>query len=262
MISERYKWIALIFLLTLSGCNYNPFIRNNQTTGSPTAAAVGAGVGAGSVALLRGPNSLIVLAGLGGGAAGYYATTLRYDAGGVLRAGGKVYKVGDVVGIYLQTDNIFESNTANFLPQAAPALDSAAAVLKRYPANNIVISGNTSGFYRSKWEQRLSERRAQKVAGYLWNAGVNQFKEPGTDTRKLTYVGYGDYFPIATHLTNIGIRENSRIQITSYPSDCDLEIDGGHQAFNNVSRLNDAKITEASHTGCYQDDTGRSECFK
>jgi len=226
------KWkinlISALFPL-LASCTYNPFLADNHTTGSPLAAGLGAGIGASGAALLGAPKSLMVLSGLAGGAIGYYVTTLRYASGGVLQAGGKVYKIGDYLGIYIPTDHLFEPNTADFLPQAPPILDSAADILKRYPNHSIVISGNTSGFYRAKWEQQLSEQRAQKVSAYLWNKGINH-NNPRLHFYKLNYIGYGDYFPIAKPLYNKGIRENSRIQITSYPKDCDVLQDEADKA--------------------------------
>jgi hypothetical protein len=216
---------AIVFSLPLlAGCTYNPFLADNHTTGSPLAAGIGAGMGAGGVALLGGSKATMAIAGLAGGAIGYYVTTLRYASGGIIQTGGKVYKIGDYLGIYIPTDHLFEPNTADFLPQAKPILDSTVYVLKRYPNRSILISGNTSGFYRARWEQDLSERRAQKVSAYLWNAGISQ-NNPRLHFNKLNYVGHGDYFPLAKDITNTGIRENSRIQITSYPVYCDLEIE-------------------------------------
>lgn len=240
----------------LASCTYNPFTTNNETTGSPAAAVVGAGVGAGGVALLGGSKAYMGAAGLAGGAIGYYVTTLRYESGSILQAGGKVYKVGDVLGIYIPTTNMFEPNTDEFLPQAKPILDSVVVVLNRYPSNNILISGNTSGFYRAKWEQKLSERRAQKISAFLWNAGINNFKERSLSLRKLNYVGHGDFFPIAQKLTNNGIRENSRIQITSYPSAQSLHLDKQHQAVFNVGDMNgDVRISDAPPGGCETTDS-------
>lgn len=235
-MKKEMSILALFFLLT--ACAYNPFITSNHTTGNPAGAVIGAGAGAGGMALLGGPKGLMALAGLGGGALGYYATTLRYDAGGVVQSGGQVYKMGDFVGVDIPSDKLFEPNTADFLPQANPILDSAVAVLARCPNNSILISGNTSGFIRSKREQKLSEDRAERVAAYLWNAGINSFKNPGIDMRKLRYVGYGNYFPIANNYTNESIRKNSRIQITSYPSDKDLYLDAEHSAMRNIGALN------------------------
>lgn len=228
----------LFFLLTSTSCSFNPFVANHPETGNPGAAVLGAGIGGGSIALLGGNRFITSAGALLGGAIGYYVTTLRYDAGGIIQGGGTVYQLGNFVGIYMPSDQIFEPNTAKFLPQAEPILDSAYQVLLRTPNNNIIISGNTSGFYHSKWEQYLSEKRAQKVAAYLWHKGINQYK-PGTiELRKLNYVGYGDYFPLAAHHTNHGIRENSRIQITSYPSESELPF---NQKERNVYNIDDMR---------------------
>ncbi len=255
---------TLMLAFCLSSCTYNPFIDNNRTTGDATGAIVGAGVGAGGVGLLGGTRPMMVAAGLGGGALGYYVTTLRYDSGGIVQAGGQVYSVGQTVGIYIPSDKLFELNSDELRPQAPQILDSVAVVLQRYPNNNIIISGNTSGFGRAHWEQRLSQRRAQKVSAYLWSSGgINQFKEPGNDLRKLNYVGYGDYFPIAADLTNNGIRENSRIQITSYPTDCDLHLDKQHIALRNMGSLDDDGLRTASVNKCKNvgPDGDINECF-
>lgn len=240
--------VLICSLPWLISCSFNPFTTNNHETGNPAGAVIGAGIGAGGIALLGGTRPYIALGGILGGAAGYYVTTLRYDSGGVIQAGGKVYKVGDLIGIYIPSDNLFEPNTTEFLPQAGSILDSVAAILDRYPNNNILISGNTSGFYCARWEQKLSERRAQKVSAYLWNAGISNFKdETGTDLRNLNYVGYGDYFPISSDITNKGIRENSRIQITSYPSDCDLLLGKREVAVHNMGALSDDTIMDAPY---------------
>lgn len=231
--------IMCFALAALSGCSFNPFYRDNLQSGSVTGAAVGGVVGAGTAAALGGSKTMMALSGLTGAAIGYYVTTIRYDSGGIMRACGQVYRVGDYVGIYIPTDRLFEPNTDELQPQAGAILDSTAAVLSHYPNNNILISGNTSGFYHARWEQNLSERRAQKVAAYLWNAGINQFKENSVSSRRLTYVGYGDYFPIANQYTNEGLRQNSRIQITSYPSKVDLGLGKRQHTFNNYAGLDD-----------------------
>ena len=228
-------FIVSLGLLLLFGCSYNPFAPNNHLTGSPLGTAVGAGVGAGSTALLRAPAPLVAAAGIGGGAIGYYVTTVRFAAGNIIQAGGQIYTEGDYLGIYVPTDQLFEPNTADFLPQATPILDSIVAVLQHYPDSGVLISGNTSGFAGAKFEQRLSEKRAKQVAGYLWANGISNFKNQSIEIRKLRYVGYGSYFPIATDQTLDGLRSNSRIQITAYPSDCDLNSKG--KAFDNIGAI-------------------------
>jgi outer membrane protein OmpA-like peptidoglycan-associated protein len=257
----KHSVICLAALsLALSGCSINPFRSNNHLTGSATSTVIGAAASAGAVAALGGSKPLILAAGLGGGALGYYLSTLRHDAGELIQAGGQVYQVGYYVGIDLPTDQIFEVNTAEFTPQAPAILDSVTAVLQRYPDNNILISGNTSGFGLTRYEKKLSLARAKQVTSYLKESGINHFKEDSMNTRKLSYVGYGNYFPISSDLTNQGIRQNSRIQITLYPSNADLHLDQRHQALHNIGSLKDDVGTVKSSNECRKYDY-QNECW-
>lgn len=254
--------LLFLALLFLSACTFNPFSFNNNTTGDPTGAVVGAAAGAGTAALLGAPKPYMALAGLGGGAIGYYVTTLRYDAGGIMEYGGQVYQVGDFLGIEISTDQLFETNTDEFTDNACVILDSTVRVLNRYPNNHILVSGNTSGFQSDRREVRLSEKRARKVADYLRDAGLNNFQDKSLETRKLTYVGYGHYFPIATSHRNKGIRQNSRIQITSYRSQDDLKRSKREEAVNNIGDDNsDQRINEApARRACYKGEGGDGGC--
>src|SRR3990167_441720 len=88
-IMTRCLFVACLGFILLSGCSLNnPFTTNNHLTGSPIGTAIGAGAGAGTMALLKAPTPLIVAAGLGGGAIGYYVTSLRFASGGIIQAGG------------------------------------------------------------------------------------------------------------------------------------------------------------------------------
>jgi len=249
-VMQRKACLAIstlaLTLTLLSGCTYNPFM-DNHLTGSVTSTAVGAGAGVGAVALFRGSPTALVIGGLTGGAIGYYTSTLRFSSGGLIQSGGQVYKIGDFIGIYIPSDKIFVVNTADFNYRATRILDSVVSILNRYPNNNIIISGNTSGFGRPRYERQLSLRRAQRISAYLWSQGITQFKEGATDAsmRQLNYTGYGNYFPIANDDTNNNIRENSRIQITSYPTDCNLHLDKRHAAVYNIGAEDDSFIDKA-----------------
>lgn len=224
----------LIASLLLSGCN------TNRPTGSGVSTLIGAGVGAGGIALLGGSKPMMVLGGIGGGMLGYYLSTQRHDAGVLIKAGGQVYQVGDFIGIEIPSDKLFEPNTAELLPQATPILESAADVLQRTPSHNILVSGNTSGIGQARWEKRLSQKRAEKVAAFFWNAGITPDLPSSDRKRRLTYVGNGNYFPIAHDRTNESLRSNSRIQITSYPSDVDLHAGKVETPMSNIGAYKDA----------------------
>ncbi|HSW69665.1 MAG TPA: OmpA family protein [Gammaproteobacteria bacterium] len=258
---------ACIFALVqgLAACSFNPFTTDNTLTGKPGPTLAGGAIGAGSVALLGGSKYAIGLAGLGGAALGYYVSTLNFDAGGVTQIGGQVFTLGDYVTIEIPTDQIFDENSADLLPEASPVLQSTVEVLKRYPDNNILVSGNTSGFGTRRWELSLSERRAREVAAYLWAHGINGFKggtqfNPNEPLRTLSYVGYGNYFPIANNIKADSIRQNSRIQITSYPSRDRLKICKDQKVFANIGELNQASVNSSAPVSAngYQDKPLRS----
>jgi len=229
-------------MLTFCSCTLNPFTTDNKLTGSAGSTAIGAGIGAGVAWLAGASKPVIIGAGLGGAAVGYYVSTLRFASGGVIKGGGQVFALGDYVSIEIPTDRLFDSNTADLLDDAGVLLDSAVEVLKRYPNNNIIISANTSGFGSAKFERKLSEDRAREVSAYLWAHGINDFQNQSINTRKLTFVGYGNYFPIANHIRNDSIRQNSRIQITAYPTAAQLGIDNCSKAFNNIGASGDDEV--------------------
>src|SRR3990167_2368815 len=128
--------VCVLCCFIMTACAYNPFIRNNNLTGSPTATVFGAGAGAGSVWLLGGSKTMMLFGGVAGGTAAYYLTSLRYDAAGIIDAGGDVYVLGDYMGIYIPSDKLFEVNTADLLPSAPRILNSVVTVLQHKPDNN------------------------------------------------------------------------------------------------------------------------------
>ena len=253
MFLKRITAFLLSFTLLLSqtSCSYNPFSSNNELTGSPAGAVGGGIVGAGSAALLGAQKWAIALSGLGGAALGYYVTTVNFASGGIVKAGGQVYSVGDYVTIEIPTDSIFDDNSSDLLPEAVPALDSTISVLEHYPNNNIIVSGNTSGYGAKRYELRLSEARARQVAAYLWSHGISAFKASDVTlpTRRLMYVGYGNYFPIANNIKAASIRQNSRIQITSFPSLRDLKLCPDQKVFANIGAYKDESSDPPEPTG-------------
>jgi outer membrane protein OmpA-like peptidoglycan-associated protein len=222
----------------LAGCTANT-PKNRDSSRQVAGAAIGGAAAGVGTAALGAPRPLIVGASVGGMALGYYVTTLRFDAGPIYKVGGQVYAQGDYVGINIPSYKLFEANTAEFRADATPLLDSTVAVLKRYPNSNILVSGNTSGIAGHRFDQKLSQARARQVAAYLWAHGVNSFESQSIQRRRLAFVGYGDYFPIASDVKIENVQKNSRIQITAYPSRRDLQLDPMTRAFENVGSAYD-----------------------
>ena len=239
--------LTAFWLITLASCSVNPFRADNELTGTATGTAIGAGAGAATAYIAGASKAEIGLTALVGAAAGYYISSLSFSSGGITHVGGKIYTLGDLVTIEIPSDMLFDVNTSDLLTEAGPVLDSVIAVLKRYPNNNIMISGNTNGYYFDRYERALSENRARQVAAYLWAHGINNFTDQNSNygslkdgknyTRRLRYVGYGSYFPISSDLTAQGRSANNRIQITSYPKRSKLHMNKCGKVFTNIGSV-------------------------
>jgi outer membrane protein OmpA-like peptidoglycan-associated protein len=245
-MEHRLKTFFLCVLLALAGCA--PISQENPPTGNIVGTAIGGVTGAGVAGLLGAPKPVVAVAGIAGAGLGYYLTTLRFASSGIVAAGGKVYMVGDYVIIDIPTDNLFDTNTAEFLPGTETILDSLVRVLTRYNGHNIFISGNTSNFWTDRFSKKISECRAAQVASYLWAHGITNmltFRKDTNETndgkqRRLIYIGYGNEFPIANDLRIKGIRSNSRIQIIASPSYATLYWNKGrHKHFKPFKNIGD-----------------------
>lgn len=234
--------LILTILIPLTGCQ--PITRSDPPTGNYVGPLIGGAAGAVIPGLFGASKTYMFAGGLAGAGLGYYFTSLRFDASGIIHAGGHVYTQGQMVTIEIPSDHLFEVNTAEFLPGTEPILDSIVNVLSRYPGNNIMISASTSGSGPARYEQALSEERARQIAGYTWAHGVVGATEQNVgsvrfDKKRFIYVGYGDLFPVANHIRLKGIRQNSRIQITAYPTAAQLRLDGCFSVFTNIGGTNE-----------------------
>ena len=83
-------------------------------------------------------------------------------------------------------------------------------VLKEYDKTVIEVAGHTDSIGSDQYNQALSERRAQSVAGYLASHGVKQ--------QRLITIGAGEASPgrIERHRSRAA-RSNRRVELTIVP---------------------------------------------
>ncbi|OGT21771.1 MAG: hypothetical protein A3C55_00850 [Gammaproteobacteria bacterium RIFCSPHIGHO2_02_FULL_42_13] len=180
-----------------------------------TGAVVGAAIGTGAGAIVA-SNAMIPGAVIGGGVgaiagSGIYGSELEHAQISVVDLPGKTI-------IVIPSDNLFEINTANFLPNAT---DILADVQNMLPADkDIYISANTDpiGASISFQGSPLSEQQAAKVAGYFWANGL----KINDANQNIHYHGNDDDYPIASNDRLEGMTINRRIQITLVPHEADI----------------------------------------
>lgn len=100
---------------------------------------------------------------------------------------------------------LFEVNQHQLKGDHQAALDSVAALLKRYPGLTAEISGHTDNTGGDAHNARLSTLRAEAVADYL--------VEQGIATSRLRFIGQGSTQPLADNGTEAGRRRNRRVEI-------------------------------------------------
>lgn len=117
---------------------------------------------------------------------------------------------GREVRISLAADVLFDFDKAELKPEARPALEKVAAVLKSYPNAQTRIEGHTDAKGDDAYNQKLSERRADSVRKWLAANGA------GT---KIGTQGFGRKKPVAPNTTKDGKdspegrQKNRRVEI-------------------------------------------------
>jgi len=79
--------------------------------------------------------------------------------------------------IALAADVLFDFDKASLRPEAKPALDKVLEVLKSYPKASATIEGHTDGKGDDTYNNKLSERRAESVRGWLAANGASLNKD-------------------------------------------------------------------------------------
>lgn len=105
-------------------------------------------------------------------------------------------------GCWALKGTIFDTNKAVIKAEFQSQLDDVANVLKNVPELKIEIQGHTDSAGSEKYNQTLSEKRANAVKDYLASKGIN--------ANRMTAKGYGESMPVASNDTEEGRAANRR----------------------------------------------------
>lgn len=108
--------------------------------------------------------------------------------------------------ITLEGDANFDTDKATLRPDARARLDALIQSARGVTFTTVTVNGYTDSRGSAAHNQNLSERRAQSVAQYLHDHGL-QSQRFGTH-------GYGASNPVATNATAAGRAQNRRVEIT------------------------------------------------
>lgn len=107
--------------------------------------------------------------------------------------------------IYTLGDTLFATNKADLKPGSQSSFDRLARVLNETPNRKIIVEGHTDSTGAEDYNLTLSQRRADAVKNYLVSQGV--------DAGRITAVGKGEGFPVASNDTPSGRQQNRRVEV-------------------------------------------------
>ena len=206
---------VLIFSLSagLTGCasTASPERQERVTQRDRTVkgASIGAVAGA-AAAVLKGErqaDEILAGAAIGavvGGGIGAYMDHQQEKLAHI--PGTTVERVGeDTLLVHFNSDVLFDVDSATIDSSGRGTLTDVAGVLKQYDKTAVVIQGHTDSTGSDEHNQVLSERRADSVRDYLDSTGV--------DDRRLSAVGMGEGYPVASNDSESGRRQNRRVDV-------------------------------------------------
>ena len=100
----------------------------------------------------------------------------------------------------------FANNSSSIKKSSYKQLDQISTILKECSANLITIDGYSDNRGDAKYNQQLSQERANKVKTYLISKGINK--------KSIKSFGHGAENPIASNETRQGREQNRRIEFT------------------------------------------------
>jgi OOP family OmpA-OmpF porin len=109
--------------------------------------------------------------------------------------------------ISLSADTFFDFDSAKLRPLGEQRVEELVQGLKENPSVRVLVEGHTDSIGTEKYNQVLSERRANAVRDYMVSRGI--------DASRISTRGYGELKPIASNKTAEGRAKNRRVDITT-----------------------------------------------
>jgi outer membrane protein OmpA-like peptidoglycan-associated protein len=103
------------------------------------------------------------------------------------------------------SDVLFDFNKATLRPGAREKLAKIAGIILAHPGLRMEAEGHADAVGTDDYNQRLSERRAQSVSGFLMEQGIK--------AETITAMGFGESRPVATNGTAEGRQQNRRVEL-------------------------------------------------
>ena len=208
--------LATASILAITACQplQDP---NNPNRNAQQGALIGAAAGA-LAGIAAGDNEeerrrgAVLGAALGAGGGALIGQRLdRQEAALRAQLGSNVgiRNTGSELIVTLPQDILFATDSAQLTGSLQSDLIALARNLNEYPNTTVNVIGHTDSTGDAGYNQGLSQRRAQAVAGVLISGGVSG--------SRINAFGRGESAPVASNDTAVGRQQNRRVEIVITP---------------------------------------------
>lgn len=200
--------IAAAAVTVLAACTTNPYTGEQRASRAATFGGAGAvlcGLIGSREDSQHARNAALGCGAIGAGIGAYMdvqEAELREQLEGT---GVRVSREGDELELIMPGNITFPVDGYQIRSDFMPVLDSVAEVLYKFTDTRLQVAGHTDSTGARDYNYGLSERRANSVANYLANQGVDQ--------GRLVTQGMGPDEPIASNDTASGRSENRRVEL-------------------------------------------------
>jgi outer membrane protein OmpA-like peptidoglycan-associated protein len=207
---RNFLAMVLIVAVSLAACKSMNKSQKGAVIGGTSGAVVGGVVGHAVGNTAMGAIIGATVGGVGGAVIGRQmdkqAEEIAKDMGDV-----DVIREGEAIVINFKEKVLFGYDHSDLSAGAKSNLDKLKAILLKYPETNIMVIGHTDSKGTKKYNQNLSEQRANAVTAYTSQIGIS--------TLRLTSMGKGETDPIATNTTEEGSASNRRVEFVITAND-------------------------------------------
>ena len=205
--------LAGVFLASCT--TTDPFTGQQKVSNTGKGAAMGAAAGA-AIGLLAGGDdrkNALIGGGIGllaGGAIGNYMDQQEAELRAQMQGTGvTVTRNGNQIILNMPSNITFDVGQSLVKPAFVNTLNGVAMVVSKFSKTLVDIYGHTDSTGDDQSNQVLSNQRAQAVANYLSQTGV--------DPRRFRTLGLGETRPIADNGSELGRAANRRVEIQLSP---------------------------------------------
>jgi outer membrane protein OmpA-like peptidoglycan-associated protein len=210
MFRSRIVAASLASALVLAGCAGTG---QRQQTGAVLGGMFGGLLGARADDDNRARNAAFGAAAgaIAGGAVGALLDRQAQDLRSSLENDGIIVQnTGEELIVTMPGGLLFDTGSAAVSPAVQRDLTALANNLVAYPDSIVSVIGHTDDTGSTEFNQRLSEQRANAVAGVLVDRGVS--------SARIVASGRGETQPVASNATEEGRRQNRRVEVIIRPT--------------------------------------------